>query len=138
MNNVLVCVTQQQTCDRLITYGRKLADENGGDLMIIHIASYEFKYLAGSDDGEALEYLYQKSLEYGANLTVIRSNNVLATLASQVEKNDIGKVVMGVHREGDNGSDMTRELKAMIGGDVELITVPEEETDDVQQAEQEA
>ena len=62
MNNVLVCVTQQQTCDRLITYGRKLADENGGDLMIIHIDSYEFKYLAGSDDGEALEYLYQKSL----------------------------------------------------------------------------
>lgn len=128
MNNVLVCVTKQQTCDRLIRYGRELADsEEDGELLIVHIASYEFKYLAGSDDGEALEYLYQKSLEYGANLTVVRSNNVLATLASLVEKNDISKVVMGVHRKNDSGSDVTARFKEMIGDKVELYAVPEEE-----------
>lgn len=127
MDNVLVCVTQQQTCDRLIRYGRELADGEEGELLIVHIASYEFKYLAASDDGEALEYLYQKSLEYGANLTVVRSNNVLATLISLVEKNDISRVVMGVHRKSDSGSDMTTQFKEMIGDRAELIVVPEED-----------
>ncbi len=127
MDNVLVCVTQQQTCDRLIRYGRELADGEEGELLIVHIASYEFKYLAASDDGEALEYLYQKSLEYGANLTVVRSNNVLATLISLVEKNDISRVGMGVHRKSDSGSDMTTQFKEMIGDRAELIVVPEED-----------
>lgn len=130
MKNVLVCVTQQKTCDRLIRYGKELAEGEGGELFIVHIASYEFKFLGHAEEGDALEYLYQKSLEYGANLTVVRSNNVLATLVSMVEKNHISKVVLGESREDSVSTNMVEGFKKMINGEVEVITVPPEEEED--------
>jgi hypothetical protein len=50
-----------------------------------------------------LEYLYEKALEYGANLTVVRSNHVLDTLVELVEKNKITDVVMGESGEKSSG-----------------------------------
>lgn len=123
MKNVLVCVTQQKTCDRLIRYGKELVEGEGGELFIVHIAHYEFKFLGQSEEGEALEYLYQKSLEYGANLTVVRSNNVLATLASMVEKNRISKIVLGESREASINTNMVEGLRKIINGAAEIITV---------------
>ena len=52
---------------------------------------------------------------------------MLATLISLVEKNDISRVVMGVHRKSDSGSDMTTQFKEMVGDRAELIVVPEED-----------
>jgi len=130
MKNVLVCVTQQKTCDRLIRYGKELLEGEGGEFFIVHIAHYEFRFLGESEEGEALEYLYQKSLEYGANLTVVRSNNVLATLVSMVEKNDISIVVMGESRESQVSSNMVEGFRKMINNQAKLIIVPPEEDDE--------
>lgn len=38
MSNVMVCVTQQKTCDRLIRYGSNLVKGAKGELFIIHVA----------------------------------------------------------------------------------------------------
>ncbi|MGI6736582.1 MAG: universal stress protein [Anaerovoracaceae bacterium] len=133
MKNVLVCVTQQKTCDRLIRYGKELAEGEGGELFIVHIASYDLKFLGQSEDGDALEYLYQKSLEYGANLTVVRSNKVLATLSSMIDKNDISKVVMGESREKEKNRNKAASFEQMLRGRAQLIIVlPEEDDEDEQ------
>ncbi len=95
MKNIMICVTQQKTCDRLIRYGNELLENDEDSLFIIHVAHYEFKFLGNSKESEALEYLYEKSLDYGANLTVVRSNNVLETLVDIVNKNNITHVVLG-------------------------------------------
>ena len=95
MKNVMVCVTQQKTCDRLIRYGNDILGDNKGELFIIHVAHYKFNFLGNTKEGEALEYLYEKALEYGANLTVVRSNDVLETLADLVKKNKITHIVVG-------------------------------------------
>ena len=73
MKNVMVCVTQQKTCDRLIRYGHEVLDGQEGELFIIHVAPKDFKILGSSEEGEALDYLYGKAIEYGANLTVVRT-----------------------------------------------------------------
>ena len=67
MKNVMVCVTQQKTCDRLIRYGHEVLDGQEGELFIIHVAPKDFKILGSSEEGEALDYLYGKAIEYGAN-----------------------------------------------------------------------
>ena len=96
MSNVMVCVTQQKTCDRLIQYGSNLIKGTKGELFIIHVAPDQDKFLGNNREGEALDYLYEKALEFGANLTVVRSNNILDTLVDLVRKNKIDHVVMGV------------------------------------------
>ncbi|MEG0157406.1 MAG: universal stress protein UspA [Anaerovoracaceae bacterium] len=124
MKNVMVCVTQQKTCDRLIKYGKEILEKEEGELFIIHIAHYEFKFLGQSEEGDALEYLYQKALEYGANLTVVRSNNVLATLVDLVEKNSIDQVILGESREIKTTNNMVEGFRKMIDGKAELLIVP--------------
>lgn len=130
MGNILVCVTQQKTCERLIRYGKELADGSGGDLMVVHIAQYDLSKLAEEDYAESLEYLYQKALEYGANLTLIRSGNVPATLASMINKNEVSTVVMGETRKETDEESTTHAFTEILHEDAQVIVVPEEEDDE--------
>lgn len=126
MKNVMVCVTQQKTCERLIKYGHDFLGQDEGELFIIHVAHYEFKFLGNSKEGEALEYLYQKALEYGAALTVVRSNHVLDTLVDLVEKNKITHVVLGQTGEIHNAENLINKFRDRIEKQAELIIVPAE------------
>jgi K+-sensing histidine kinase KdpD len=124
MKNVMVCVTQQKTCDRLIKYGHEFLGDEKGELFIIHVAHYQFNFLGNSKEGEALEYLYEKALEYGANLTVVRSNDVLDTLTDLVKKNKITHVILGESGEGENSSNLVSRLKGKIAGQASLVVIP--------------
>ncbi len=126
MKNVMVCVTQQRNCDRLIQYGHSILDDDRGDLFIIHVAHYQFKFLGNSQEGEALEYLYEKAMSVGAQLTVVRSNNVLDTLVGLVEKYRITHVVLGepgvVEAQTDN---LLTQFEEKIQGRAKLLVVPQ-------------
>ena len=124
MKNVMVCVTQQKTCDRLIQYGHDFLGSQKGELFIIHVAHYQIKFLGNSKEGEALEYLYEKALEYGANLTVVRSNDVLDTLSDLVAKNKITHVIVGESGEAQGKSNMVEQLRKRIEGKAEIVVIP--------------
>lgn len=123
-NNVMVCVTQQKTCDRLIQYGHDLSEELKGDLFIIHVAHYQFKFLGNSQEGEALEYLYEKAMEYGAQLTVVRSNNVEDTLNDLVKKYKITHIILGESGESEEESNVVAQLTSRIKKRAKVIVVP--------------
>jgi len=127
MKNIMVCVTQQKTCDRLIRYGHELMAGDKGELFIIHVAPKAFKFLGNSREGEALDYLYEKALEYGANLTVVRSNNILDTLVDLVKKNKIDHVVLGAAGQVKNEENLLSMFGKKIEKQAELTIVPPEE-----------
>lgn len=104
---ILVCVTSQKSCERLIDKGKEMIISEQDQLSIVHIAHYEFTVMGRSEEGEALEYLYKKALSSGANLTVIRSNDIIRTLVDYVDENDIDYVIIGKNKE------------LMINGDIE-------------------
>ena len=124
MKNVMICVTQQKTCDRLIQYGNDFLGNEKGELFIIHVAHYQIKFLGSPKEGEALEYLYEKALEYGANLTVVRSNDVLKTLSDLIEKNKITHVIVGESGEAEVRSNMVEQLRKRLGNKTELLVIP--------------
>ena len=127
MSNVMVCVTQQKTCDRLIQYGSNLIKGTKGELFIIHVAPDQDKFLGNSREGEALDYLYEKALEFGANLTVVRSNNILDTLVDLVRKNKIDHVVMGVSVDIVAEENLASLLSKRIEKHTSLTLIPPEE-----------
>ncbi len=127
MKNVLVCVTGQRSCARLISYGKELIEGDGGNMMVVHIAGYELSKLAEGELAENLEFLHRCAVEHECNLTIIRSDNVVATMVSLINKFDIQRIVLGETRKTNEKDSTTNAFKDLLHDDVQIIVVPEEE-----------
>lgn len=92
--NVLVCVTKQKTCERLIKAASKLKSKDG-NLHVLHVAKDSWNILDNSRESEALEYLFKVSKEYNADMTMLRSDNISKTIADFAKNNQIDLVVLG-------------------------------------------
>lgn len=124
MRNVMVCVTQQRTCDRLIKFGHEMLTDQGGELYIIHVAGSHYNFLGKDKTGDALEYLYEKAVAYGANLTVLKSDDVVATLMEQVKKNAITHIVLGESRTTAGRNSLIEALRGKTIGIADVIVIP--------------
>ncbi len=126
MERIMVCVTKQITCDRLITFGNGIR-QDGDTLNIIHVSKTDYNFLGDEQEGRALNYLYEKSREVGAELTVIRANDVIDTLSQIVTDKDITKVIIGEGPMEKGTESFIDKLKASIDTDVDLCVVPSKE-----------
>lgn len=128
MENIMVCVTGQKTCQRLIDYGKNLLASEEDRLFVIHVSAAAGHFLDTKEEGEALDFLYEKAMEAGASLTVEKADDVIGALARIAEENGITKVVAGQSRGesrevGAAGSFLDR-LKEQLTAGTELIVVP--------------
>lgn len=126
MENILVCVTKQRTCQRLIDYGKALMSE-GDALHIVHVAGSDYTFLGDTEEHRALEYLYEKAREAGAELTVLKSDDAAATLAGIVKDNKVTQVITGAPQGPLVLDSFLTRLRAKLGNAAELIIVPAEE-----------
>lgn len=95
-NNIMVCVTQQKTCEKLIKIGYEILKNAETDsLYVIHVVNENDKLLFNLSDGDALEYLFEITKELGADLVVKRSKDVIATLVDFALEKEITHVVLG-------------------------------------------
>ena len=77
--SVVVCVTDQQSCVRLIHEGSRISVENSLPLYVLSVVPLK---VAPRSCGEALEYLFSASREAGAEMTVFYHCDVLSTALS--------------------------------------------------------
>lgn len=124
--NILVCVTQQKTCGRLIKKAAVLRDELSGELFVIHVAKNEWNFLDNIKEGEALEYLFGISKSVGAELTVLRSDSIVETIRDFIYENKIDIVILGESPNDHKENNFAEELKA-LAKNVEFIVVPQQE-----------
>ena len=69
-NKVMVCVTGQLTCERLIRHGAQIAKDEMAELSVVHAAMRIESILGNPHEGEALEYLFSISKQFGADMTI--------------------------------------------------------------------
>lgn len=93
--NIMVCVTQQKNCERLIQRGAAIKNKLDGELYVIHVAREGVNFLGNNKEAEALEYLFDISKGVGADLTVLRSDSIVNTLVNFIENKKIEHVVLG-------------------------------------------
>lgn len=122
-NKVMVCVTTQKSCERLIKYGRELIGDTSGEISIIHIANKQFKMLDETTE-ETLDYLYESALKYGTNLMVIRSDNTVQAMANLVASNGISIIVLGETKKEQQEPHLISDLREAIGSRAQLIILP--------------
>ena len=112
-SRVMVCVTGQLTCERLIRAGAELAKKEAAELSVVHVSHMNQSFLGNPMEGEALEYLFAISKEFGADMTLLRDDNILGALVNHARKIGATHVVMGV--SGQRGeSDFSYALHAAL------------------------
>ncbi|MCX7843095.1 MAG: universal stress protein UspA [Clostridia bacterium] len=124
--NILVCVTQQKTCERLIRRAANIKNQSKGSLFVIHVAKNDWNFLDNAKEGEALEYLFGISKSVGANLSVLKSDDIVGTIAGFARENNINCIIMGESLNDHAENHFYIELKRQLSN-VEIQVIPPEE-----------
>jgi K+-sensing histidine kinase KdpD len=119
-SNILVCVTQQKTCEKLIRKAAALRNQYGAQLFIIHVAKNDWNFLDNDKEGEALEYLFNISKSVGAELTVLKSDEIARTIADFAIENSIDLIFMGTSPSEHKKNKFYSKLKSFLGNTVEI------------------
>lgn len=112
--NVLVCVTQQKTCEKLIQQGAELSKEQSDNLYVLHVVNENDKLLYNFSDGDALEYLFRITKDVGAELTVKRSKDVIKTIVDFADEMEITHIVLGNSRGKDPANNFVTKLQRKL------------------------
>lgn len=120
--SVLVCVTQQKSCERLIMAAAGLKKEDG-DLYVIHVTSDNWNFI-DANDGEALEYLFSLSKSYGAELTILHSNKIPETIAQFAQHYGIELIVIGESPDGLHNQFYSRLITLLNDTGTKILSVP--------------
>lgn len=108
---IMVCVTQQKSCERLIKRGAELSDSKHGELYVVHVVKENWKFFGSLKESDALEYLFDVSKEYGGVLNMMKAQDIEETLNAFAEKNKIDVVVMGESLEPTTQQNMINRLQ---------------------------
>ena len=123
IKNILVCVTQQKTCERLIRKAAELKDEYKGNLSVIHVIKESWNILDNSKEGEALEYLFGISKAAGANLSVLKSDEIVSTIAQYARDNRIDLIILGNSANDHMENNFSHELIKLLP-EIEIKVIP--------------
>lgn len=97
---ILVCVTGQRDCDRLIRAGRKLADEHG---VLLHVLCVQPASSGFETSCEELEYLRQTARDAKAEMTVIFNDDAALVAVGFVKQIGAIHIVTGMAEAPVNG-----------------------------------
>ncbi len=116
---IMVCVTGQRSCERLILHGVKRS-EPGADgmrppLYIVHCVLNGQRFMNSSDEADAIEYLFTCAQYAGAELSILRTDNVQQTLADFAHEHGVGVIILGAPGEqGEHNGKFARSLQELL------------------------
>lgn len=121
-NNILVCVTQQKTCERLIRKALDYRSQRTG-MHIIHVSKNSWNFLDNTREGEALEYLFSISKSIGANLTVLKSDDIVGAIEDYALDKKIDLIIMGQSPNDHHENNFYNNLKSLLSN-TEIMVIP--------------
>lgn len=98
---VMVCVTPQHSCARLIEAGAGIAEREGVPLKVISV----FRESSGlnANEGGALETLFECAKNFDASMNVYFNDSPALVIAVAAKKNNAVTLVTGFPAEGSSG-----------------------------------
>lgn len=120
---IMVCVTQQKSCERLIRRGAELCNPQD-ELFVVHIVKENWRYFGKLKEADALEYLFDISKAYDATLSVLKDSDIESSLKRFAEENDMDVIVMGESLEMTHQQNMILRLKNKLKKELQFEIVP--------------
>ena len=122
-HSILVCVTQQKACERLIRAAVELKEADG-NLHVIHVTKENWNFVDNARDGEVLEYLFTLSKSYGAELTILNSDKIPETIAQYAQHYGIELIMIGEGPQGNQSSFIKRLSSLLQDTDTMIMSLP--------------
>lgn len=110
METVLVCVTGQRMCERLIRRGAQVAQEHQLPLLVLSVVGNGLNDLGNAAVAEALDYLYQASATSGAEMTVLCSDKPLDAIVDFARGHGAQHLVLGEGKPDAHGNSFAARL----------------------------
>lgn len=118
---VMVCVTRQRTCARLVERGEQIATARNLPLHIVHAVRTGENFLGNAIEGEALEYLFTAAQLAGGSLAMLRADDVEGTLETYAKAHDASVLVLGASPDTSGDNFVTRLQRRLPGIQVEIV-----------------
>lgn len=98
----MVCVTSQRSCDRLMARGAELAAQAGGSarLHVVHCVETGRNFMNAAYESDAIEYLFTAAQLAGADLSLLRAENVDDALVNYALEHDVDTIILGAGSAG--------------------------------------
>ena len=115
-HSVVVCVTDQQSCVRLIHAGSQLAEEKSCDL---HVLSVVPASNPPRSRGDALEFLFSASRAANAEMSVFYNDDPINTTLNFLEAKNASDLVLGIGPDRADG--FTRTIFEKCQAEIHII-----------------
>lgn len=112
-NSLLVCVTMQKDCARLIRLGRELAVRRGAGLTVLHVNNRKSQT---QEDREILNELFSLAHEADAEMNILYEEDVPAAIARYARECSAQALILGPDRSGTAGR-----VRALLPEGMEVI-----------------
>ncbi len=120
---IMVCVTQQKSCERLLKKAILLKESPTDEVYVVHVIKDNWKYFGELRGSDALDFLFEISGEYGASMHVFNAGDIVDKLSEFACENKIDVIVMGESKEVKKHQNMIYRLKNRINRNVEFDIV---------------
>ena len=117
---IMVCVTGQRSCERLILRGSDHKSEHDR-LYIVHCVQTGHNFMNTVNEADAIEYLFTASRLVGAEMTVLREDDVMNALVGFAKEHEIDLIVLGESPENGNESFVTRLGLRLPNADFDVV-----------------
>ncbi len=118
---VMVCVTRQRTCARLVECGEEIARARNLPLHIVHAVKTGENFLGNAIEGEALEYLFTAAQLAGGSLAMLRADDVEGSLETYAKAHNASVVVLGASPNTSGDSFVSHLQRRLPGIQVEIV-----------------
>ena len=122
---VMVLVSMQKMCARLIRAGADIAMKQGCPLKIVHVSSANGQDGQTQIDAQTLNYLYALANEAGAEMCVLSAEVIVTTMIDYAKVHNVKQIVMG---KGENAEGIAKTLTGFLPG-VRVLIMEEEHRD---------
>lgn len=99
---VLVCVTGQQSSQRLVHRGAQIAREHDAQLLVLSVSGSGVNLLSNPEVSQALNDLYRLSGEVGAEMTMLHHHDAHRAICDFVKERGVTRLVLGEGRPGQS------------------------------------
>lgn len=93
--DIMVCVTRQRSCERLIKRAVSINKEVEGSIGVVHVAGLTEDLMGNPDEGDALDILFSVSKNNGAQMHMLRSDDLTATLVDFAKQHSVKVLILG-------------------------------------------
>lgn len=101
-DTVLVCVTGQQSSQRLIHRGAEIAARLQAPLLVLSVSGSGVNLLSNPEVSQALNDLYRLSVEVGAEMTMLHHHDAHRAICGFVQERGVSHLVLGQGQASEN------------------------------------